>query len=87
VQNLAAWAALNRCRAGPTVRRIASSVVERSWTGCRVPDSVLLYTVVGGGHTWPGSPITLPASVFGPTTEEIDATGLMLGFFGRLHRQ
>ena len=42
-----------------------------------------LYTVVGGGHTWPGSPVELSTQVFGPTTEAISATGLMLDFFAR----
>jgi polyhydroxybutyrate depolymerase len=42
----------------------------------------VLYTVVGGGHTWPGSPVVLSAAAFGPTTRSVSATRLMLGFFG-----
>jgi polyhydroxybutyrate depolymerase len=88
VQNLTAWAHLDRCSATPRLRQLSSMVVRRSWTGCRGAGEVVLYTVLGGGHTWPGSPITLSAGTFGPTTEQIDATALMLAFFGhhRLHR-
>ncbi len=82
-QNLAAWARFDGCRPTPQVKRVATDVVRRRWSGCRDGSAAILYTVLGGGHTWPGSPIVLPAAVFGPTTEHIDATGLMLGFFGR----
>jgi polyhydroxybutyrate depolymerase len=41
---------------------------------------VVLYTVRGGGHTWPGgSP--LPEWFVGRTTASIDATSLMWAFF------
>ena len=85
LQNLAHWATLDRCRPVPRRRRLGSTVVRRTWTGCRAGSSVVLYSVLGGGHTWPGSPITLSAGTFGATTRSIDATGLMLGFFDQ-HR-
>lgn len=44
-------------------------------------EEALLYTVLGGGHTWPGSPIEMPPHIVGMTTQEIDATALMLEFF------
>ncbi|HZM54479.1 MAG TPA: hypothetical protein VFC03_05575, partial [Acidimicrobiales bacterium] len=84
-QNLAEWAALDGCSAVPRLLRPASVVIRRSWSGCRKGSAVVLYTVVGGGHTWPGSPITLPVAVYGPTTDQIDATGLMLRFFDGHH--
>jgi polyhydroxybutyrate depolymerase len=44
---------------------------------------VVLYTVRGGGHTWPGgSP--MPEWLVGPTSTSIDATSLM-GAFLREH--
>ena len=81
VENLTAWARLDRCAPLPHLARIATMVVRRTWTGCRGSSSVELYTVLGGGHTWPGSPVTLSAGTFGTTTEQISATALMLGFF------
>lgn len=80
-QNLAEWAALDGCAPAPRLLRPASQVIRRSWAGCRKGSAVVLYTVVGGGHTWPGSPITLPVARFGSTTDQVDATGLMIRFF------
>jgi polyhydroxybutyrate depolymerase len=40
---------------------------------------VLLYAVIGGGHTWPGSPVEIAS--LGPTTHEIDASQLIWAFF------
>jgi polyhydroxybutyrate depolymerase len=80
-RNLAAWAALDGCTATPLVTPPAPDIVRRRWIRCDPGSSVILYTIVGGGHTWPGSPVVLSAAVFGPTTESVDATGLMLAFF------
>ena len=85
LQNLGAWAGLDRCRAVPAVRRLSTMVVRRTWSGCSGGSAVVLYSVLGGGHTWPGSPVTLSAGTFGKTTEQIGATALMLAFFAH-HR-
>ena len=81
VQNLQAWARLDNCDANPAVTLPAPGIVTRTWGGCAAGSSVVLNTVVGGGHTWPGSPVVLSASWFGPTTESISATRAMLAFF------
>lgn len=80
-QNLANWAHLDGCSPLPRLLRPASAVIRHAWAGCKKGTAVVLYTVVGGGHTWPGSPVTLPVGTFGPTTRQIDATGLLLQFF------
>jgi poly(3-hydroxybutyrate) depolymerase len=42
---------------------------------------VMLWTVSGGGHTWPGSPLGLLLRVLlGKTTTEIDATQILLSY-------
>ncbi len=41
---------------------------------------VVLYTVAGGGHTWPGGK-PMPALIVGKTTQDIDATRVMWSFF------
>jgi polyhydroxybutyrate depolymerase len=82
VQNLEAWARLDGCRRVPDLDTPGVGIVRRRWEGCRSGSAVELYTVVGGGHTWPGSPIVLPTTEFGPTTEAVSATRLMLAFFG-----
>jgi len=81
---MARWAMqLDGCRPGPEVSRPTPMVVRRSWGNWRDGSRVVPYTVLGGGHSWPGAPITLPVGAFGPTTRQIDATALMLGFFAR----
>jgi polyhydroxybutyrate depolymerase len=81
VQNMEAWARLDRCRPDPVVTTPVTGIVTRTWRDCAAGTSVVLHTVVGGGHTWPGSPVVLSASVFGPTADAISATHLMLAFF------
>ena len=81
-QNLEAWARLDRCHPRPAVVRPARGIIRRTWSGCAGASTVELYTVLGGGHTWPGSPVVLPDSLVGPTTGAVSATRLMLGFFG-----
>ena len=82
VQNLEAWARLDGCRPQSAVDSPATRITRRLWTGCSADSSVVIYSVVGGGHTWPGSTLVLSAAAFGPTTRSIDATRLMLDFFG-----
>ncbi len=80
-QNMAHWARLDGCAPQPHRSPVGPTVTRRTWKGCRAGSSVVLYSVLGGGHTWPGSPITLAPTRFGTTTHQVDATGLMLAFF------
>jgi len=41
---------------------------------------VVLYTIEGGGHTWPGG-TPLPEWLLGPMSRSVDATRLMWAFF------
>lgn len=83
VANMGQWAVLDGCRSTPRVQRYSSMVIRRVWPHCRSGSAVVFYTVQGGGHTWPGSPVTLSVGAFGPTTHQVDATATMLDFFGR----
>jgi polyhydroxybutyrate depolymerase len=66
-----AWADQNGCDPEPVDERVSDEVVHRSWTGCEA--STDLYTVEGGGHTWPGATIARG----GYTTDDIDATEII----------
>ena len=81
VQNLAQWARLDRCGPDPVVATATPGLETRTWTGCATGTSVVLHSLVGGGHTWPGSPVVLSAAAFGPSTHVVNATHSMLGFF------
>jgi polyhydroxybutyrate depolymerase len=81
--NMGDWARLDRCRKEPIVRRIGTQVVRQQWTGCAAGAAVVLYTVLGGGHTWPGAN---PANGIGLTTQQVSATAQILSFFGAERR-
>jgi polyhydroxybutyrate depolymerase len=74
------WARRNRCESDPAESTVAVDVTLRAYTGFADDDAVLLYTVKGGGHTWPGG-TPLPEWFVGRTTRSIDATSLMWAFF------
>lgn len=78
---MADWARRNGCGAPGSDQRIGTDVVMRRWTGCRA--DVELYSVDGGGHTWPGSANYRAAPGIGTTTMTIDANEVMWAFFER----
>lgn len=76
----ASWARRNHCEGQPEDSSIAPDVVRRTYVGCAGSAPVVLYTIRGGGHTWPGG-MELPEWFVGRTTRSIDATRLMWEFF------
>jgi polyhydroxybutyrate depolymerase len=61
---------------------VPSSEVELStFQRCRFgAGEALLYTIIGGGHTWPGA-LPVAESALGKTTQQLDATRVMWDFF------
>jgi polyhydroxybutyrate depolymerase len=79
--NTAAWAKRNGCASGPTKRNVAPRVTLIAYS-CPKGDAVELYRVTGGGHAWPGSPVSKTiAPVVGYTTMAISADQIMWAFF------
>jgi polyhydroxybutyrate depolymerase len=78
------WARRNRCGPKPIVSAAAADVTRLEYTDCADAAAVVLYTIRGGGHSWPGGK-PLPAWMVGPANHSIDATRLMWAFF-REHR-
>ena len=50
-----------------------------SYAGCKDGRDVDLYTIEGGGHTWPGGPAS--GRRVGRVTRDIDATATIWAFF------
>jgi polyhydroxybutyrate depolymerase len=48
------WARRNRCAPDPVESVVAIDVNRLEYTDCADDAAVVLYTVIGGGHTWPG---------------------------------
>jgi polyhydroxybutyrate depolymerase len=56
-------------------------VPREVWSGGRQNTQVVVYTIEGGGHTWPGGSQYLPAFVVGKVTRNLDATRAIWDFF------
>lgn len=74
------WARRNRCGEATAEQTVATGVTRREYTGCADDASVVLFTIEGGGHTWPGGAL-IPEWFAGPTSQEVDATAEMWSFF------
>jgi polyhydroxybutyrate depolymerase len=74
------WARRNRCSPDPVESAVAADVTRLEYPGCADDAAVVLYTVAGGGHTWPGGG-PLPEWFVGPTSRSVDATSQMWAFF------
>ena len=73
------WARVAGCDGLATISRPFPDIELSTFHNCTVGDGqVLLYTVINGGHTWPGAKLEFPV---GHTTQSIDASSLMLDFF------
>ncbi|MCK2219448.1 hypothetical protein MF672_037470 [Actinomadura sp. ATCC 31491] len=73
------WARAFGCT-GRTASRPAAGVRLRAWTSCPGRTALALYTVDGGGHTWPGA---VQVARLGVTSRALDATALILDAFDR----
>ena len=75
-----AWAEKNQCTDKTDVPQDGEISIMK-YTNCAQNADVVLYTIIGGGHTWPGDQPSPTESVWGYTTRQIDATSLMWQFF------
>jgi polyhydroxybutyrate depolymerase len=77
--NMSDWAQLDHCGQTPSLRHIGTDVERRVWPSCAHGTQVILYSVIGGGHTWPGATRSASPTY---TTHTISATNVILDFFG-----
>lgn len=77
---MANWARRNRCGPNPVESVVAADVTRLEYTNCADDAAVVLYTVQGGGHTWPGGK-PMPEELAGFTSNGVDATSQMWAFF------
>lgn len=86
------WVALNHCAAQPARAQIpdqkgdGTSVDVAIYRPCADGTEVRDYTIVEGGHTWPGGLQYLPQMVIGKTTKNMDASEVIWEFFARHSR-
>jgi polyhydroxybutyrate depolymerase len=56
-------------------------VRRKVWSGGKDGAEVAVYTIEGGGHTWPDGPQYLPKFVVGIASQNLDATATIWKFF------
>jgi polyhydroxybutyrate depolymerase len=88
VATIARWAANAGCAPAPRVDPIAPSaagdvtrVTQTTYENCSAGASVVLDTIEGGGHAWPGGPQYAPALFIGVASRQLDASRAVVDFF------
>ena len=87
-QTLAFWRDTDACQLTtdtvylPNTNTTDSSTVQRiRYPSCANGNEILFYKIINGGHTWPGSPVSI--STYGNTNRDIYATDEIWNFFNR----
>lgn len=82
------WAAANGCAKEPSREALPDAdpndgchARRARWTGGREATEVVLYTLEGGGHTWPGGAQYAPQLLVGRVCPDLDATAVIWEFF------
>ena len=82
------WAKHNVCSSSPVITqepdkdpKDGTRVRKEVYGNCKNGAEVVLYSIEGGGHTWPGGSHYLPESIVGKTSTDIDANEVIWGFF------
>jgi polyhydroxybutyrate depolymerase len=81
------WSRMDGCGAGShdqslpvSVRFDPTRVTLASSGPCRDGTAVRVYSITGGGHTWPGGMQYLPRFIIGRGTRQIDASDIIVHF-------
>jgi polyhydroxybutyrate depolymerase len=75
------WSRRNQCRTSPIESSVPADVTRLEYTNCADDAGVVLYTVKGEGHQWPGGRPIVAKWLVGPYSHSIDATRQMWAFF------
>jgi polyhydroxybutyrate depolymerase len=90
--SIASWVRLDRCGDPPVIAPLPpltasdpTRVIRTDYSPCAAGSEVVLYTIEGGGHAWPGRVQYLPQRFIGRASQNLDATGTIADFLMR-HR-
>ena len=82
------WVRNNKCTNTPSAVikkddnfKDGTSVIIYHYAYCNSLANVILYKIIGGGHTWPGGPQYLPKFIIGKVSREFDASETIWIFF------
>jgi polyhydroxybutyrate depolymerase len=87
-ESIGFWVTRNGCSATPVYATMpdkdpgdGTTVKTRQYRNDNDGTEVILYTVEGGGHTWPGGLQYLPVKMIGKTSRDFDAVNIIWSFF------
>jgi polyhydroxybutyrate depolymerase len=82
------WVSMNKCTPVPVISELpdrdpydGTRVTVKEYLNGTDSAEVILYTIDGGGHTWPGGLQYLPARMIGKTCRDFDANETIWSFF------
>jgi polyhydroxybutyrate depolymerase len=81
------WAAIDNCDSKPLITNLpakvneGTSVIKEEYINSTNNLKVTGFTIVDGGHTWPGGLQYLPKFIIGPVTRNLDACEEIWKFF------
>lgn len=84
---VAQWVKIGGCSPTPQVSMLPDTADDGTqsrrevYDGCASNAQIVLVTVIGGGHTWPGGFQYLPQIIIGKTSRDFDATEMIWEFF------
>ncbi|MGW4245123.1 extracellular catalytic domain type 1 short-chain-length polyhydroxyalkanoate depolymerase [Nocardia sp. NPDC004722] len=83
------WRQQNGCDAATTTplpqQTDDGTTVTLTSSDCSGGAQVQLYSIAGGGHTWPDGPQYLPQALVGKVSHQFDATDVIWQFMSRFH--
>jgi len=92
-ESIGFWVHHNECSTVPVVSEEpdkdptdGTRVTRKHYTGGAEGTEVILYSIDGGGHTWPGGVQYLPAWIIGRTSRDLDANEVIWQFFKKHSR-
>jgi len=87
-QTLSIWTKNAKCKGPSQFAALAAiapndgtSITRTAYTSCVDGTSVVLYTVIGGGHAWPGGRQYAPKSIIGLASPQLNASQTIVEFF------
>ncbi|MEW6005999.1 MAG: PHB depolymerase family esterase, partial [Stygiobacter sp.] len=88
------WVNHNNCSSSPLISyepdndpQDGTRVLKEVYDGGKEGTEVILYTIEGGGHTWPGGYQYQPERIVGKTSRDIDANEVIWNFFKKHARK